>query len=57
MDLDDLKKRLADANRAGLLSLARADLVGAMNPEEVRLSEILDRGASFHFVLDNNRLS
>jgi hypothetical protein len=57
MGLDELKRRLVDANRAGLLSLARADLVGAMNPEEVKLSEILDRGASFHFVLDNSRLS
>lgn len=57
MNIDDLKRRLVDANRAGLLSLARADLVGAMDPAEVKASEILDRGASFHFVVDGSRLS
>jgi hypothetical protein len=41
-----------DANKGSLLNLARADFVGAMNPEQVRTSEIRDRGASFHFVLD-----
>lgn len=57
MSIDDLKARLIEANRAGLLSLARADLVGAMDPAEVKASEILDRGASFHFVVDSSRLS
>jgi len=57
MGLDDLKRRLLDANRAGRLSLARADLIGAMDPTEVKTSEIVDRGARFHFVIDTSRLS
>jgi hypothetical protein len=32
--------------------LARADLVGAMDRKLVSESEIEDRGATFHFVLD-----
>jgi hypothetical protein len=56
MTLDDLKQRLLDANRASLLDLARADLVAAMDRDEVATSEIADRGASFHFVLDARRL-
>lgn len=46
------KKRLVEANRNRLLVLARADLVGAMDPTEVADSEINDRGADFHFVID-----
>lgn len=42
--------RLVDANAAGWLTLSRADLVGAMDPESVRLSEIRLSDASFHFV-------
>ena len=38
-----------------VLALARADLIGAMNPAQVNKSEIRDRGATFHFVLDPNR--
>jgi hypothetical protein len=56
MVLDELKQRLLEANRASLLDLARADLVGAMDRDEVAMSEIADRGASFHFVLDARRL-
>lgn len=48
----DFKRRLLAAHRDDLLSLARADLVGAMNLDQVSQSEIRDRGASFHFVLD-----
>jgi hypothetical protein len=49
---DQFKKLLVTANRERSLSLARADLVGAMDPTEVRQSEISDMGAEFHFVLD-----
>ena len=47
---DDL---LVRAHRAGLLELARADYVAAMDTDEVRDSEIAvpDVGATFHFVV------
>lgn len=51
------KRMLINANRDRLLNLARADLVGAMDPLEVDQSEILDRGSSFHFVLDDDEKS
>lgn len=44
------KRRLAEANRIGLLSLSRADLVQAMDPEDVRESEMEYLNARFHFV-------
>jgi hypothetical protein len=50
MGLDGFKRRLAEANNARLLDLSRADLVEAMDPEDVRLSEVPYLGASFHFV-------
>ncbi|WP_165247070.1 hypothetical protein [Paludisphaera soli] len=46
------KKRLAEANNARLLSLSRADLVQAMNPEDVLLSEVPYMNTCFHFVRD-----
>jgi len=49
--LDDLKARLLAAHRAGELTLARADLVAAMDPELVAASEITADGASFHFLV------
>ena len=49
-DLGDFKQRLLRANQAGLLSLSRADLVEAMDPADVRASEISSLGATFHFV-------
>lgn len=52
LTLPQFKALLVDANRHRLLNLARADLVGAMDPEEVKTSEISDHGAEFHFVLD-----
>lgn len=55
LGLADFKRRLLDANRAGDLSLARADLVDAMDPALVAESEIRDLGSSFHFVLDEPR--
>jgi hypothetical protein len=50
ISLEDFKRRLAEANNARLLNLSRADLVEAMDPEDVRLSEVAYLGASFHFV-------
>lgn len=52
MTLDTFKRHLLVANREQLLNLARADLVGAMDRQEVAQSEIESMGASFHFVLD-----
>jgi hypothetical protein len=49
--LDDFKARLLAAHRAGALTLARADLVAAMDPALVAASEIATDGASFHFVV------
>lgn len=53
IDLDEMKRILLMLQRKGLIQMARADLVGAMDPERVRQSEIaLGDVASFHFVLD-----
>ena len=53
MSADDFKALMMDLNRRDFLDLARADLVGAMSREQVMASEIVDRGASFHFVIDD----
>jgi hypothetical protein len=52
LSLDHFKRWLVGANRDGWLVLARADLIGAMDASQVTESEINDRGATFHFVLD-----
>jgi len=52
LSLDRFKTWLLSANRDGALVLARADLIGAMDPKQVAESEIRDRNATFHFVLD-----
>lgn len=52
MSGDQFKRWLVKANRDGRLVLARADVVGAMDGKKVSQSEIQDRGATFHFVLD-----
>jgi hypothetical protein len=52
LSLDHFKRWLVGANRDRLLVLARADLIGAMDAKQVSESEIKDRGATFHFVLD-----
>jgi hypothetical protein len=52
LSLDHFKRWLVGANRDGWLVLARADLIGAMDAKQVTESEIHDRGATFHFVLD-----
>lgn len=56
LSLEQLKRWLLIANRDSDLTLARADLVGAMNRQQVAASEIEDRGATFHFVLDPDQL-
>ena len=48
--LDAFKARLIEANRAGLLRLHRADLVGAMDPALVDESETRHLNAIFHFI-------
>lgn len=47
----EFKAALVEAHRAGLLRLARADLVAAMDPREVAASETrYGNFATFHFV-------
>jgi hypothetical protein len=53
LSLDRFKRWLVIANRDRLLDLARADLVGAMDPHLVAESEIEHLGATFHCVLDH----
>lgn len=50
MDLESFKAKLAAANRQGLLRLHRADLVSAMDPDEVERSEVRYLNATFHFI-------
>jgi hypothetical protein len=50
MELATFKKHLAEANNARLLDLSRADLVQAMDPNDVHLSEVHYLNATFHFV-------
>lgn len=52
LSFDRFKRWLVSANRDGWLVLARADLIGAMDAKQVAESAIEDRGATFHFVLD-----
>ncbi|WP_437996476.1 hypothetical protein WMF26_36310 [Sorangium sp. So ce185] len=49
-DLDAFKDRLVSAHFQGFLSLSRADLVEAMDPEDVDESETQRDGSTFHFV-------
>mgnify|MGYP003505294576 FL=1 len=48
---DAFKSRLLDANRALRLTLARADMPGAMNRATVAASEISYLNSTFHFVV------
>jgi len=54
VDLPTFKRWLIEQNRQGRLLLARADLIGAMDRQLVSRSEINDRGATFHFIIDRN---
>jgi len=51
---EDFERAILSGMRTGKISLARADVVGAMNPSEVKGSEISSRGATFHFIIDKN---
>ena len=51
--LEAFQRRMVSAHRAGLLVLARADLVAAMPASAVAGSEVSEGGAEFHFVLDD----
>lgn len=51
LSIADFKSRLLDAQRAGAIELARADLVASMDPALVAASETLADGASFHFIV------
>jgi hypothetical protein len=50
MSLDDFKRRLISAHQQGLLRIVGADLVAAMDPQDVQRSEARLKGATFHFV-------
>ena len=50
MELPMFKKKLVTAHRKGLLTLARADLVEAMDPQRVAASETRYLNTTFHFV-------
>lgn len=51
--LEAFKRRMVNAHRAGLLVLARADLVAAMPQAALAASAVSEGGAEFHFVLDD----
>jgi hypothetical protein len=51
LELAAFKGRLIEANQRGLLRLERADLVEAMNPDDVRESETPFLTATYHFIL------
>lgn len=53
--LKTFKAWLVDANRSGVLTMARADLVSAMDPELVAASEVTEGVSSWHFILDVER--
>jgi hypothetical protein len=49
-DLEAFKQRLLEAHRAGRLTLARADLTSAMDPELLAASEVAHLEARYHFI-------
>ena len=54
LSLPEFKRRLYEAHRARLLTLARADFVQAMAPDEVAASEHDVGGAVFHLVVGDD---
>jgi DNA-binding PadR family transcriptional regulator len=48
--LCDFKDKLVEAHRDGAIALARADLVSAMPPDDIALSETRYLNATFHFI-------
>lgn len=57
VDEQQFKQRLVEANRAGYLRLSRADLVEAMNPDDVAASATHYLGETFHFVRTDHPLA
>ena len=55
MSLPEFKSRLLVEHRAGRLELARADYLAAMDPDLVARSELTADGASFHFIVREER--
>lgn len=55
IDLPTFKQRLIEANTQGLLKLSRADLVAAMNRNDVQESETKYLNTEFHFLLVDGR--
>jgi len=51
LTLDEFKRRLVTAHRAGKLDLARADLPGFLDSSLVAASETRTENASFHFIV------
>jgi hypothetical protein len=51
--LEAFKQRMVSASRAGLLVLARADLVAAMPQAVVAASAVFNGCTEFHFMLDD----
>ncbi len=47
---EGFKRLLVEAHRSGSLVLARADLVAAMDPRDVRSSETKHHNATYHFI-------
>lgn len=47
---EEFNRRLVEANRQNLLTLSRADLVGAMAPQDVQASEIRLSDTTYHFL-------
>lgn len=54
MGLAEFKQQLLLANRQGLVTLARADYVLAMDYADVEASHVHDLGSDFHFVIDES---
>lgn len=55
LSLGDLKNKLLEAHRAGLIELVRCDMPAAFPPDFVAISEIKDpHGETFHFMIDEN---
>ena len=50
MTRSEFDRLLVEANRENLITLSRADLVSAMNPNDVQSSEIRLPNSTFHFI-------
>ncbi len=53
-NINEFKRKLVELNQKGLIELARADLVSAMDPDMVLKSEIKDSYSTFNFVISPN---